>query len=687
MENSDILRDMRKDLFKSINSDSSYCDADLMRDLVKWYVGMVKKGKADIDKDLIYLIYSRYKDVEYVLPSNPALREEIFNERKTYASMEDYLRWLVKNDETLRNKIIEFNEKTLDVSYYEGTLVDGFKIPYPVRFLSDEYITDGIVENFKRLWLTIGSLEIIKRYTFSKKLTDAYIETVSKGLEDIDHVAFLFKALESSPPEKFNEYFGKMDAQKIQEILDDSRTNEKDVARFVEKISNNRDFVKKLSTSAVSSFFQAIGQEFLKNKKKYSKAIRDSVNESLCTYLLEMNGSGRESDVETIYAALSRNSSYKKDLIDYFSKHVFVKDASKIMFDDKNPIKPYMELDGKRVADILRYNNIDPPKTSVNDAPTFKALISRTNMANGAIENLKVEQSKSTLTDMERKSVEYDVFNKYRHGNIAVKLLREFTVDLPAQREGQKKFLEEFPNTDTIDPAFHGTGSVAASMILRYGFSVISSGDPSVVGRMLGNGIYFSNVLDKVSQYVSDAGYTRGVGTKGYIFQMHALLGRKSYEYKAAGVGGDKIISPEWCVFRPNEQLKIYKAFEVEIISKEEMDRLKEKYKINENTAVKILSFKEFLREAMTPGMQTTTYTFVDGTIPISEIDAVDFEEFKPEQFGSHVWLEPSQNGPMVVIEHDGDESEAFCVRYTYQFMNDFEELQKFLGLLRKNSA
>jgi hypothetical protein len=162
------------------------------------------------------------------------------------------------------------------------------------------------------------------------------------------------------------------------------------------------------------------------------------------------------------------------------------------------------------------------------------------------------------------------------------------------------------------------------------------------------------------------------------------LLGRKSYEYKAAGVGGDKIISPEWCVFRPNEQLRIYKAFEAEIISKEEMDRLKEKYKINENTAVKILSFKEFLREAMTPGMQTTTYTFVDGTIPISEIDAVDFEEFKPEQFGSHVWLEPSQNGPMVVIEHDGAESEAFCVRYTYQFMNDFEELQKFLGLLRK---
>jgi hypothetical protein len=688
LENSSILSTVQKSFTEFLDSTPRcYPSLELLKELSKWYVSLVKRGKVKLSKSLAYFFYSKYKDIDYVLPSDQASIEELFNEKKSYFYMQEYLRWIVSKNEILRNKIIEFNEKTLDLSYYNGTLIDGFKITYPVKFLSDEYITDGIIRNFKRLWLEIGSLETIKRYEFSKKLTDAYNETIAKGLEDPNHVAFLFKALSTSSPEKFNEYFGKMDVQKIQEILDDSRTKERDVAKFLEMISNNKDFAKKLSTSSISNFFQAIGQEFSKNKNKYSKAIRDSMNESLCNYLLEMNGVGRESDVETIYAALIRDRNYKKDLIKYFSNHVFLKDASKVMFDDKNPIKPYMELDSKRVAEILRYNNVEIPKTSVNDAPTFKSLISRTNMANAVIQDLRVEETKASLTAMERKSVEYDVFNKYRHGNIAVKFLREFSVDLPVQRRGQEKFLEEQPKTEVIDPAFHGTGSVAASMILRYGFSVISSGDSSVVGRMLGNGIYFSTVLDKVSQYVSDAGYTRGIGTKGYIFQMHALLGRKMKDYSVAGVGGDNIISPEWCVFRPNEQLRIYKAFEAEIISKEEMDKLKEKYKINENTAVRILSFKEFLREAMTPGLQTTTYTFVDGTIPISEIDAVDFEEFKPEQFGPHVRLEPSQNGPMVIIDHEGDESQAYCVRYTFQFMTDDEELQKFLNLLRKNSA
>jgi hypothetical protein len=168
---------------------------------------------------------------------------------------------------------------------------------------------------------------------------------------------------------------------------------------------------------------------------------------------------------------------------------------------------------------------------------------------------------------------------------------------------------------------------------------------------------------------------------------MHALLGEEGVDYRSAGLGNDHIVSPEWCVFQPNKQLKIYKAYEVEIISKDDMDALKEKYKINEETAVKMLSFKEFLREARTPGKQVTTYVFVDGTIPVSEHKAVDFEQFKPEQFGPHVWLEPSKNGPMVCIEHDGDQSEAFCVRFTNAFMRHGPDLMKFLNLLRKKTV
>ena len=164
---------------------------------------------------------------------------------------------------------------------------------------------------------------------------------------------------------------------------------------------------------------------------------------------------------------------------------------------------------------------------------------------------------------------------------------------------------------------------------------------------------------------------------------MEAFLGEEDKNYKAAGLGGDGIVSPEWCVFDPNRQLKIYKAFEVEIIDKKEMDELKQKHNINENTAVKLISFKEFIKESEN-GMNVTTYVFMDGLIPISNNDVVDFEEFNPAQFGDHVWVETSQSGPMICIKHNGQESEAFCVRNTSAFMRDTKELDKFLSLLRK---
>ena len=113
------------------------------------------------------------------------------------------------------------------------------------------------------------------------------------------------------------------------------------------------------------------------------------------------------------------------------------------------------------------------------------------------------------------------------------------------------------------------------------------------------------------------------------------------------------------------------------------MDELKQKHNINENTAVKLISFKEFIKESEN-GMNVTTYVFMDGLIPISNNDVVDFEEFNPAQFGDHVWVETSQSGPMICIKHNGQESEAFCVRNTSAFMRDTKELDKFLSLLRK---
>ena len=53
---------------------------------------------------------------------------------------------------------------------------------------------------------------------------------------------------------------------------------------------------------------------------------------------------------------------------------------------------------------------------------------------------------------------------------------------------------------------------------------------------------------------------------------MNAALGEKNTDYRVAGLGNDSIRSPEWCVFTPNAQFKIYQAYEVELISNDLLD-------------------------------------------------------------------------------------------------------------------
>lgn len=678
--NKDGVEDALIQVLSSTNN-----DVDLKKKLIKWYLKQVKTGKQVIGANLIEKIYRHYDIDEYVMPSNPEEIDSVFLKLK-YSRAIDYLRWLVSNSASLRAKIIAYNE-TLDVSKISDSMAAGYGIMYPIRFLPDEYITDGIINNFKEQWLKTPAykLDDISLYSHSKKLTKAYREMLDTALGAPGHEDITFKVVSNSSPDKVSAFFDKMDVPQIVNLLSDQKVPTSDVAQFAGAIKDKK-FVKSLSTSGVLKFAQALSESFEKDKKKFEKTYRSNITKDFCEFLGNMKEAGRDDDLEVIYKGLK--GQFKKDIVNYFINYEFARQASEKIFSDGTLIKPYEKLDHERLAQVLRYNSIEPPKSSTRELPSFKSLFSKSDLAQDVIEDLKVElvEHKSPES-LERKSVEYDVFNKYRHGNIAVRFLREFNVDIPSQRAGQKEFLEYMPDTEKIDPAFHGTGSVAASMILRYGFAVISRGDSSVVGRMLGDGVYFSNVLDKVGQYVSDSGYTRGIGTKGYIFQMTALLGKEGIDYRAAGLGGDNIISPEWCVFQPNKQLRIYKVFEVEIIPKAKMDELKSKYNISEDTAVKIISFKEFLRESQTQGKNVTTYTFVDGTIPIGINKAVDFEEFKPEQYGNHVRLEPSQIGPMVVIEHDGEESEAFCVRFTPSFMKQTDDLQKFLGLLMRSSG
>jgi hypothetical protein len=355
------------------------------------------------------------------------------------------------------------------------------------------------------------------------------------------------------------------------------------------------------------------------------------------------------------------------------------------IFNSDSPIKPYAKMDHKRLVEVLKYNDIPVSEASLpgynsKKAETLKSLTSNLPPP-PEIKKLNVTPIVKDHQDLVAMSIEYDAFNRYNHGDIALIFNKAYDVAIPTQIDSVKAWNEAHPTAEVISPAFHGTGSIGASMILRYGFKVINAGDGLVVGRMLGDGIYFSNVLDKVGQYVGDAGYSRGTGTRGYIFEMDANLGSKE-DYSSAGVNDGRTRSPEWCVFTPNSQLRIKKAFEVEIISGAQMRQMKKAAGLTESVVTPIKNFKAFKKASSVANTHAISYVFIDGSIPVGKDKKVPFEEFKKLNL-KNVRVDLSGQGPVVVIS-DTAESLAFVVSSTEQFLDDRVELEKFLTLIGK---
>ena len=227
-----------------------------------------------------------------------------------------------------------------------------------------------------------------------------------------------------------------------------------------------------------------------------------------------------------------------------------------------------------------------------------------------------------------------------------------------------------------MSPVYHGTGSIGASMILRYGFTVVESTDKSVVGRMLGDGIYFSDVVDKVAQYIGDGGYSRGIGTRGYIFEMDVQLGEPWTDHQSAGVPNatfqKEVVSPEWAVFKPNGQLRIKRAYEVQLISKNEMLAIQQK-SLNE-------SFLDEIR-----GKEVANYVFMDGLIPVSSDSVRAFDKLSRVGRGM---IDVSAKGPMVVIRNV-KEGGTFYIKDTKEWLRDpanRQQVKTYLTQIRECS-
>ena len=379
----------------------------------------------------------------------------------------------------------------------------------------------------------------------------------------------------------------------------------------------------------------------------------------------------------------------------YMNSTDFSTSAKEALANPDSPIKPFEKLTDKRIKEILRYNNVVSEETKISDKHIrdFAAMdmYLRTEAKNRKpIEDLQVEEVKMTAKELNQLTADmHRTKRNERHGREGMIIKRSFNVAIPLQIESQKEWIEKNPNQEIINPMYHGTGSIAASMILRYGFRVVKSGDPSVVGRMLGDGVYGAIHIDKSQQYVGDAGFSRRAGTKGYIFEMNAALGEQGTDYKAAGVGGrDGIRSPEWCVFTPNSQFKIFKAHEIEIVNEYTMKKI-----LDENPPSKAvrefvgdsgLGFKDFLKESV-GALPTnyTSYTFVNGLIPRDHDNMIDFEEFKSPN-PDMISLEPSAYGPSVVIRGTEETNDYIFTGPSDFAMNHPEIFAEYLNYLKK---
>ena len=409
----------------------------------------------------------------------------------------------------------------------------------------------------------------------------------------------------------------------------------------------------------------------------------DAIDQSVMSQLYE---AGNEYSSKTIADKLAQ-------------AHVLFEINNQIMADE-NPIKPYGELTHNRLLDVLSYNNVDLTSHGIEinldgSFDTLERHIKDKAKQIKMLEDVKATQVELNDFDLDTMSIEYDKFNNRAHGNIAVKFLRSFNVDIPLMNKEYDKFLAMFDgkldadHANYIYPMFHGTGSVAASMILRYGFAVISEGDPSTIGRILGDGIYLTNFIDKCSQYIGDRGcegWDENIKNTGYILECEVLLGEQNTGKYHSTEGTYEemrlnIVSPEWVVFYPNMQIKIKKAHEVEVVYTEYMDNLKQERGIMES---RIKPFKQFLFEGKTGGKEALTYIFRDGNIPVSEDKYVKFEDFDPKAFGDNVKLDYTGSGPAVIVYND-KKTHTMVVPLITHFMRDQRLMKDYLSYLNNN--
>lgn len=452
---------------------------------------------------------------------------------------------------------------------------------------------------------------------------------------------------------------------------------------FVNGILNNEDKVKQYSELLVETGGEGPAQiaEYI-NKHHDVIAYIGLLQSAILLYGIDVVRLVNNDLVETALPLIAKDVALSKVLTS--------------IKDDPSGIKPLYNLTAVDVRNIIKFNDLPTPRTIKRKVgETTIEYMSRIKAPQ--LDPIAVECVQDDAESLARKSIEYHRFNSGRHGSIFVKFLKSYNYNAKNIEEFEKfrtDLSERGVDNNVFEHAFHGTGSAVAPMILRYGFKVIKSKEGIKAGRMLGDGIYFSNVLDKVASYVGDMntnnnGYGRRYGTRGYIFEMDALLGVRGEDYQSAGVSGAtsgvSVISPEWCVVDPTKQLLIKKVHLVELTSIKELDKLSAKLAsgmLGENV-MEIKSFKQYLKNKTPKIGPSYIFVFRDGKIPLLDGTAVSYEDFEETE---NVKKYMTQYGPAVEMTGEGlDEPRYFDVLNTTTFLADETSMGFYADALRKS--
>ena len=559
-----------------------------------------------------------------------------------------------------------------------GTLSQYIDINYFNELSQDDFMDMFQNENINNVTRLTGlekdeKVEVFDRFVSDQKGLDTLLNeesfpsysymdiiTSSKKLENKTYGTYVQKMIDEMKNRGNRWYWGYL-SQFIDKVYDVDEPNDKALILLEKSLTGWDTSGISKRTKEYQNFMTSAQPAFIKYVDKNRKA----ANAAYTTYSLSMQ---------------------KRLAAQYLESKEFALNAGSAIVSESQPIRPFDKLDDKRIKEILKYNNVVSEETKV-PAKHIKNLDTLDNYAKNfkpakAIEDLQITPVEMTNKEMLQLTVRmHQTKRNEKHGPEGLLFKRAFNVRIPMQVKAHEEWIANDPKQQIINPMYHGTGSIAASMILRYGFRVIKSGDKSVVGRMLGDGVYGAIHVDKSQQYIGDAGYARTVGMKGYIFEMDAALGKEGKDYRSAGLGRDSIKSPEWAVFTPNSQFLILRAYEVQIVSAGTMRNIIAENPLTTNEESGIMSFKSFIREQNEMIKNYTRYTFVNGYIPISTDDYVDFEEFKSTR--DNIWLEPSAYGPTVVIEGT-EESNNYLFTGPTDFKVNHEELfEEYIRLLK----